>query len=291
MTLTLRLFTVWLAGLISTFGATSYDVVVYGATSAGIAAAVQVKRMGKSVLVVGPDRHLGGLTAGGLGWTDSGDKRAIGGLAREFYQRVWRHYQNPEAWRWQPAAEYRGNARTKTAFDDATQSAWNFEPHVAERVFEDLVREHQIPVRRDEWLDRERGVTRNAAGRITAIRMLSGTTYTGGMFIDATYEGDLMAAAGVSFHVGREGKSQYGEEWAGVQTGVLHHRHHFGVLAEKISPYRDAGRPDERCASPHQRRVARGVRRGRLPHPSLLLPPLPDRRARKPDPVPQAGGL
>jgi glycine/D-amino acid oxidase-like deaminating enzyme len=164
MTLTLRLFTVWLAGLISTFGATSYDVVVYGATSAGIAAAVQVKRMGKSVLVVGPDRHLGGLTAGGLGWTDSGDKRAIGGLAREFYQRVWRHYQNPEAWRWQPAAEYRGNARTKTAFDDATQSAWNFEPHVAERVFEDLVREHQIPVRRDEWLDRERGVTRNAAG-------------------------------------------------------------------------------------------------------------------------------
>ncbi len=243
MTLTLRLFTVWLAGLISTFGATSYDVVVYGATSAGIAAAVQVKRMGKSVLVVGPDRHLGGLTAGGLGWTDSGDKRAIGGLAREFYQRVWRHYQNPEAWRWQPAAEYRGNARTKTAFDDATQSAWNFEPHVAERVFEDLVREHQIPVRRDEWLDRERGVTRNAAGRITAIRMLSGATYTGGMFIDATYEGDLMAAAGVSFHVGREGKSQYGEEWAGIQTGVLHHRHHFGVLAEKISPYRTPGDP------------------------------------------------
>ena len=65
-----------------------YDIVIYGPTSAGVAAAVQAKRMGKSVIIVGPDKHLGGLTAGGLGWTDSGNKDVIGGISREFYQRV-----------------------------------------------------------------------------------------------------------------------------------------------------------------------------------------------------------
>jgi hypothetical protein len=99
-----------------------------------------------------------------------------------------------------------------------------------------LVREHGIPVVRNEFLDRAKGVKKGGA-RITAITMLSGKTYSGKMFIDATYEGDLMAAAGVSYHVGREANRVYGEEHNGVQTGVLHHRHHFGVLKEKISPY------------------------------------------------------
>jgi hypothetical protein len=113
---------------------------------------------------------------------------------------------------------------------------WIFEPHVAEQVFEDWVKEYGIPVQRSEWLDRARGVTKDGV-RITSITTLSGRTYSGRMFIDATYEGDLMAAAGVPYHVGREAKSTYGETWNGVQTGVLHHRHHFGVLKQKISPY------------------------------------------------------
>jgi hypothetical protein len=113
---------------------------------------------------------------------------------------------------------------------------WIFEPHVAEQVFEDYVKEFQIPVHRDEWLDRANGVKKSNA-RVISITMLSGSTYAGRMFIDATYEGDLMAAAGVDYHVGREANSVYGEQWNGVQTGVLHHRHHFGVLKEKISPY------------------------------------------------------
>src|SRR4051794_41373822 len=83
----------------------TYDVVVYGGTSAAVTAAVQAKRMGKSVVIVSPDKHLGGLSSGGLGFTDTGNKAVIGGLAREFYHRVWLHYDGPEAWRWQGREE------------------------------------------------------------------------------------------------------------------------------------------------------------------------------------------
>src|SRR5690349_17736034 len=86
--------------------AAEYDVVVYGGTSAGVTAAIQAKRMGKSAIIVCPDKHLGGLTSSGIGWTDTGNKAVIGGLAREFYHRVWRHYQQPEAWKWQRREDY-----------------------------------------------------------------------------------------------------------------------------------------------------------------------------------------
>lgn len=173
--------------------ATEYDIVVYGPTSAGVMAAVQAQRMGKSVILVGPDKHLGGLSSGGLGATDIGNKRAIGGLAREFYQRLGKHYGQDEA--------------------------WTFEPHVAEQTFEDFVAENPFAVHRDEWLARTpgTGVTREE-GRITSIMMLSGKSYRAKMFIDATYEGDLMAAAGVSYTTGREPNSQYAETLNGVQT-------------------------------------------------------------------------
>jgi len=104
------------------------------------------------------------------------------------------------------------------------------------------VKELGIPIVRDAWLDREKGVAMKG-GRIVSIRTLGGKTYTAKMFIDATYEGDLMAAAGVDYHVGRESMDTYGEKWAGVQTGVLHHRHHFGVLKTPISPYVVPGDP------------------------------------------------
>ena len=222
--------------------APDYDLVVYGGTSAGVTAAVQAARMGKSVVLVGPDRHLGGLTSGGLGWTDSGKKEVIGGLAREFYHRVWQHYQKPEAWRWQPREEYGNRGQGTPAIDGEQRTMWIFEPHVAEQVFEDLIAEHRIEVHRDEWLDRENGVDMDG-GRIRSIAMQSGRRFSGRMFIDATYEGDLMAAAGVSYHVGRESMAAYGEKWNGVQTGVLHHRHHFGVLRQPIDPYVVPGDP------------------------------------------------
>jgi hypothetical protein len=219
------------------------DIIVYGGTSAGVIAAVQGKRMGKSVILISPDKHLGGLSSGGLGFTDTGNKAVIGGLSRDFYHRVWEYYQKPETWRWQKAEAYGNKGQGTPAIDGAQRTMWIFEPHVAEQVFEDFIKENQIRVDRDEWLDRSPSALKKEGAKIKSIRMLSGKTYEARVFIDATYEGDLMAATGVSYTVGREGKSTYDEQWAGVQTGVLHHRHHFGVLKTGISPYKIPGDP------------------------------------------------
>ncbi|WP_028296114.1 FAD-dependent oxidoreductase [Olivibacter sitiensis] len=213
------------------------DVVIYGGTSAAITAAVQVKKSGKSVVVVSPDTHLGGLSSGGLGFTDTGDKSVIGGLARDFYHRVYLHYQDSAAWQWEKKEQYGNKGQGTPAIDGDARTMWIFEPHVAEKIFEDYVVEYDIDVRRDEWLNRESGVKKEN-GRITSITTLSGNTYKGKMFIDATYEGDLLAASGVSYHVGREANSVYGEQWNGVQVGVLHHSHWFGA---DISPYKISG--------------------------------------------------
>ncbi len=216
------------------------DVVIYGGTAAAVTAAVQVRKMGRSVVIVSPDKHLGGLTSGGLGWTDSGNKAVIGGLAREFYHRIFLHYDKPAAWR-PGAREAFGNKGQGTpAIDGAERTMWIFEPHVAERIFDDWVAAEGISVVRGAWLDRAKGVAKDGA-RLVSIATLDGRTFAGGMFIDATYEGDLMAAAGVDHRIGRESTAEYGEEFAGVQTGVLHHRHHFGVLPRGISPYRAPG--------------------------------------------------
>ncbi|MBN1911443.1 MAG: FAD-dependent oxidoreductase [Pirellulales bacterium] len=223
-----------------------HDVVIYGGTSAAITAAIQAARMGQSVVVVSPDKHLGGLTTSGLGWTDVGAVESIGGLSREFYHRVWRYYRQPEVWKWQRAEAYRaqyGHARgSASVVDDKTETMWAFEPHVAEAVFEDWLKEFKVDVVRNAWLDREKGVVKQG-DRIVSIRTLDGRAFAGRMFLDATYEGDLMAAAGVSYHVGREANRIYGEKWNGVQVGTLHHLHHFGVLNKPISPYKSPGDP------------------------------------------------
>ena len=210
------------------------DVIVYGGTSAAITSAVQVAKMGKSVIIVCPDKHLGGLTSSGLGFTDTGDKSIIGGLAREFYQRIYKYYQKPETWNWQKKENYGNKGQGTPAIDGENKTMWIFEPHIAENVFEDFIKNYNIKVIRDEWLDRKNGV-RKKDSKIISITTLSGKTYEGKIFIDATYEGDLMAAAGISYHVGREANSVYNEEWNGIQVGVLHHKHHFGD--RKISPY------------------------------------------------------
>jgi hypothetical protein len=208
-----------------------YDVVVYGGTSASVAAAIQAKRMGKTAIIVCPDKHLGGLTAGGLGWTDSGRKEAIGGISREFYQRIKKHYDKAEAWIYQKPQEY-------SRYRPQEDAMWVFEPHVAEKTFEELVAEHEIPVHRDQWLKRNSGVTKNGT-RIVSITMLSGKTYRSRIFIDATYEGDLMAGAGVSYHVGREGNEAYGETLNGVQTRNAS-KHQF---EKPVDPYIKPGEP------------------------------------------------
>ena len=205
--------------------APDYDVVIYGGTSAAVSAAVQAKKMGKSAVIVCPEKHLGGLTAGGLGWTDSGRKEVVGGFARSFYQRVKAHYDQPEAWIHQKSEEYSRYQRDADAM-------WVFEPHVAEATFESIIAENDIPVFRERWLDREKGVSK-VGNKIVSISMLNGETYSGRMFIDATYEGDLMATADISFTVGRESNEQYGESLNGVQkANALKHQFDYGV-----SPY------------------------------------------------------
>ena len=215
------------------------DVIIYGGTSAAVIAAVQVARMEHSVIIVCPDQHLGGMTSGGLGFTDTGNKEVIGGLAREFYHRIWLHYQKPEAWIWQKKSEYGNIGQGTPAIDGDKRTMWIFEPHVAEQVFEDFIREYEIPVYRNEWLDRAYGVLKDG-DQIKSVTMLSGNQYQGKIFIDASYEGDLMAAAGISYHVGREANAVYQENWNGVQTDVFHHGHYF---KDKIDPYKIIGDP------------------------------------------------
>jgi len=209
------------------------DVIIYGGTSAAVISAVEITQSGKSVIIVSPDIHLGGLSSGGLGFTDTGNKTVIGGLAREFYHRVWLHYTDSMTWKWQKQSEYGNKGQSTVAMDGENRTMWIFEPHVAEKIFEDFILENHIPVFKDEWLDRESGVVIEK-NKIISLTTLSGKKFMGEIFIDATYEGDLMATAGVSYTVGREPCSQYDEKWNGIQSGVFHHGHYF---KNAIDPY------------------------------------------------------
>jgi len=179
----------------------SVDLCVYGGTSGGVVAAIQAARQGRSVVLVAPEAHVGGLTTGGLTNTDIGNKAAIGGLSREFYRRVGKKYGVDEEWR--------------------------FEPKVAEQVFEEMLAESRVPVRRRHFL---RSVRREGK-RLTHLTSERGLTVQARVFIDATYEGDLMARAKVRYHVGREANRVYNETLNGVQ---VRDKHQFEA---PVSPY------------------------------------------------------
>ena len=206
------------------------DVVIYGATSAGVAAAVQVSRMGHSVILIEPGQHVGGLTSGGLGFTDSGDKRAIGGISREFYQRIRKHYDNSSAWTQEPPQNY-------PRYRPADDAMWTFEPKVAEQVFRQMLTEARVELLQGERLNRSSGVT-VADNQIQQIVMESGLVLAGQQFIDATYEGDLMAAAKVKYTIGREANSVYGETLNGNQVRANTHNHRF---LKPVDPFRVPG--------------------------------------------------
>jgi hypothetical protein len=201
-----------------------HDLVVYGDSSGAVIAAVAAKREGRSVILVNPTRFPGGMSASGLGATDFlGHRATFGGIASEFYDAV--------------AAAYR------------TNYIRSFEPHVGRQAFEKLLADAGVTVVYDERLDRTpgRGVRLNDR-RIESITTLSGRTYRGRMFIDATYVGDLMAAAGVTFTVGREPESQYGEDLAGVRRGDTEPRVHYTQgtkdhFIKQVDPYVKPGDP------------------------------------------------
>lgn len=224
---------------------TNYDIVIYGGTSAGISAAIQSSRMGKSVVLIEPTHRIGGLTTGGLGATDIGNKQAIGGISREFYQNIKKHYDDPINWKWQSSEDYKRNRNQGN--EDAM---WTFEPSAALDVFTKMMAAESIKLVYGERLNRETGVQKQGA-KIVEIEMENGASYKGKMFIDATYEGDLMAAAGVSYSVGRESNKEYGETLNGVQANkisltlrktVSHNGVHHNFI-EGVDPYIVKGEP------------------------------------------------
>lgn len=186
-----------------------YDVVVYGATAGGVVAAIAAARDGASVALLEPGRHVGGMVSGGLGWTDMDrQEHVIGGYAREFFERVGRHYGEPVAWR--------------------------FEPKVAEQVLRDWLAEAGVRV----FFEHRLHSVRKDGSHIVSLRTGSAAEFAGRVYIDSSYEGDLMKAAGVSYAIGREGRNRYGESLAGRREN-LPGNHQFKAA---VSPYDDGGR-------------------------------------------------
>ena len=169
------------------------DVCVYGGSSAGVIAAVKTRRLGHSAVLLHPGMHLGGMTTGGLGWTDTGQQQAIGGMSRQFYL----------------------DLGTRDMMDEEN---WHFWPSDAASLVQDMVQEAQLDVRFGSYLQSVKMDGR----RVACIELLGGLKVQAKQFIDATYEGDLMAAANVSHTIGREGSSHYGESLNGVQVRDTH---------------------------------------------------------------------
>jgi hypothetical protein len=189
--------------------------------------------MGKKVILIEPGSYLGGLTSGGLGATDIGNKAAIGGISRDFYRRVKNHYDKNVSWRQQTRDSYQSNRQSS-----GEDTMWTFEPHVAEQILRQMLNESGAELVFRERLERVSGVIKEGT-RITSIVMESGLSFSGRVFIDATYEGDMMALAGVSYHVGREANAKYGETLNGVQTeNAVYHQFRFPV-----DPYTIPGDP------------------------------------------------
>lgn len=211
-----------------------FDIVVYGATSGGVIAAVTAAKKGKSVILIEPSGHLGGLTTGGLGRTDIGLEGTIGGASLEFYSQVRDYYQSEDPWIFEDRSDYMDRS---VLLQPDSEGMFGFEPHVARQIYENMLEEAEVPVvMEDRLILDERGVTKRN-NRITAIETEAGNVYRGQIFIDATYEGDLLAIAGVSYHVGREANSTYDETLNGVQK-VRTHNHIFPGF---VDPYIEPG--------------------------------------------------
>ncbi len=214
------------------------DIVIYGGTSGGITAAIQAAREGRTAVLIEPTKFLGGLTTGGLGATDIGNKKAIGGLSREFYTGIAKYYADDAKWVHQTREAYFAKRPHGNAGDEGTM--WTFEPHAATAVYDQMLKAagDKVTVVYGERLDLKKGVIKDGT-RIVKIVMESGREFSGKMFIDATYEGDLMAKAGVSYHVGREANATYGETLNGVEVGQAK-AHQF---IKEVDPYVKKGDP------------------------------------------------
>lgn len=204
-----------------------YDVAVYGATVAGIAAALEINRLGGRAVLVAESEHLGGTTTAGLTATDIKRPDQVGGIAREFYRAIFDHYRSGAAFRSETRSEYveRLGDRVFGGFDDELGMQWVFESHAAESVLREMLDEAGVDV-----------VTGGAIGRaevrserIRSFSDTAGRQFSAQVFVDASYGGDLLHAAGVTNTVGRESIEAYGESLAGFRPGE-----HLGVDASTV---------------------------------------------------------
>lgn len=215
------------------------DICIYGGTSGGVVAAVQAARMGKSVVLIEPGRHLGGMMAGGLSWTDVGSAeraKLFGGLAREVFERIGKHYgQDPKTVL--DVTEREAAGRSRNGVDFIRPPSLAFEPKVAEQVFTEMCREAAVQVRFGAAIQS----AAKDGTRLLMLKLNDGTAIAAKVFIDATYEGDLMARAGVSYTFGRESNAQYDEKGNGVRGPD--HGPSNGRFTVKIDPFVKPGDP------------------------------------------------
>ena len=226
-----------LSGCVRDSAPAERDLVIYGSSPAALTAAIEAQRLGRTAVIVCPETRIGGLTTGGLGQTDIGNKSAFGGLALQFYRDVADWYKVDSHWKYEKRSAYIPDGQCAGSLGE--DSMWTFEPSAALAILERWERENKLEIVRGEFLDRRPGGVVRDGSRIVAIKTLSGKIFRGKMFVDATYEGDLMAAAGVSYTVGREANSVYGETISGVER-ALSKNHQFN---KGVSAYIKAGDP------------------------------------------------
>jgi hypothetical protein len=218
-----------------------YDLVVYGGTPAGIIAAIQASRMGQKVIILEPGMRIGGAMTGGLSFSDIGHEETIGGLSLEFFQNIYQHYQNESAWKAETFTSYNAKLKGNHVIAEGGPM-WTFEPEVARKIFLEMI--HEAPVKIElvynERLHLKKGMQKRN-GRIIALHMESGNIIKGKFFIDASYEGDVMALAGVRYHVGRERRSTYNESLAGVLGPTIKVKQPKQFFGPWVSPYDDKG--------------------------------------------------
>ena len=224
-------------------GEKTYDLVIYGSSPAALTAAIEAQALGRTAVIVSPETRIGGLTTGGLGQTDIGNKSAFGGLALAFYRDVAAYYRDPAHWTWQKRTDYMPDGQCSGT--KGADSMWTFEPSAALRILEGWEKRYGLDIRRGERLDRGKGKVKvegeGEQRRIVSLETLSGKVFRAKMFVDATYEGDLMAAAGVTYFVGREANAVYGETISGYAPEARGSKNH--QLRPGVDPYVVKGDP------------------------------------------------
>ena len=216
---------------------TQYDICIYGESASGVTAAIQGARMGKKVVLISKNNHVGGLVTSGLTATDMNRNDLIGGITKEFYNKIYEYYLKPEVWRNQDRESFMISTlkRTYKGKNDERRIQWVYESSVAEKIMMDMLQKAGVEILFNHRLDLSKHVQKES-NTIKSILLENGKEICAKMFIDASYEGDLLALAGISYCLGREANLQYGETYNGIRIN-----YDQGKDLSKISPYLKEG--------------------------------------------------